>query len=39
VHQLLDLKDDQWQTLYHFTVGKAIDDARIASKPAYFHLK
>jgi len=39
VHQLLGLKDDQWQSLYHFTVGKAIDDLRIASKPAYFHLK
>lgn len=39
VHQLLGLKDDQWQTLYHFTVGKPIDDVRIASKPAYFHLK
>lgn len=39
VHQLLGLKDSQWQSLYHFTVGKAIDDARIASKPAYFHLK
>jgi len=39
VHQLLGLKDDQWQSLYHFTVGKQIDDLRIASKPAYFHLK
>lgn len=39
VHDLLGLKDLQWQSLYHFTVGKQIDDKRIASKPAYFHLQ
>lgn len=39
VHELLGLKDLQWQSLYHFTVGKQIDDKRIASKPAYFHLQ
>lgn len=39
VHELLGLKDLRWQSLYHFTVGKHIDDTRIASKPAYFHLQ
>ena len=39
VHDLLGLKDQQWQSLYHFTVGKQIDDARISTKPAYFHLQ
>jgi hypothetical protein len=27
-----------WQVLYHFTVGRALDDARLISKPAYAHL-
>ena len=39
VHDLLGLKDQQWQSLYHFTVGKHIDDMRISTKPAYFHLQ
>jgi len=39
VHDLLGLKDQQWQSLYHFTVGKQIDDTRISTKPAYFHLQ
>lgn len=39
VHDLLGLKDQQWQSLYHFTVGKHIEDGRISTKPAYFHLQ
>ena len=39
VHDLLGLKDQQWQSLYHFTVGKHIEDRRISTKPAYFHLQ
>lgn len=35
VHELLGLDDSRWQSLYHFTVGRAIDDARIESLPAY----
>lgn len=40
VHRLLDmnLADDAWQSLYHFTVGGAIDDARLTTLPAYGHL-
>lgn len=35
VHEMLGLKDRTFQDLYHFTVGKAIDDPRIAALPAY----
>lgn len=35
VHELLGLADTGWQSLYHFTVGRALDDARIESAPAY----
>ncbi len=40
VHQLLglDLADDTWQSLYHFTVGGALVDARLSTLPAYGHL-
>ena len=27
-----------WQSLYHFTIGRAIDDARISSTPPFAHL-
>lgn len=30
---------DRWQTLYHFTLGKPMEDARITSVPAYDHLE
>lgn len=35
VHELLGLSGTTWQSLYHFTVGRALDDARIESTPAY----
>ena len=40
VHQLLDmnLSDDAWQSLYHFTVGGAVEDQRLTTLPAYGHL-
>lgn len=40
VHRLLDisLSDDSWQSLYHFTVGGAVDDKRLTPLPAYGHL-
>ena len=39
-HQLLGLAagDPSWQSLYHFTVGGALEDERIATGPAYAHL-
>jgi SagB-type dehydrogenase family enzyme len=38
VHELLGFKDDKYQSLYHFTVGKPLDDTRIETLPAYGHL-
>ena len=34
----LDLEDDAWQSLYHFTVGGAIHDTRLTTLPGYSHL-
>ncbi|BAE49073.1 SagB/ThcOx family dehydrogenase [Paramagnetospirillum magneticum] len=40
VHDLLGLApgSQAWQSLYHFTIGGAVEDARIATRPAYGHL-
>ena len=35
VHRLLGLTDDTWQSLYHFTVGGALEDTRLQTAPAY----
>jgi hypothetical protein len=35
VHELLGLRDTRHQSLYHFTIGRAIEDARIETTPAY----
>ena len=37
-HDLLSLRDDRFQSLYHFTVGGPVDDPRLMTLPAYFHL-
>ena len=37
VHQLLGITNSSWQSLYHFTVGGAIDDPRIRTLHPYFH--
>ncbi|MBF0153503.1 MAG: SagB/ThcOx family dehydrogenase [Magnetococcales bacterium] len=34
-HDFLGLEDDRFQSLYHFTVGKAIEDKRLVTLPAY----
>jgi len=39
VHSLFGLQGDQFQSLYHFTVGHALHDARLATLPPYQHLK
>jgi nitroreductase len=39
VHELLGFKDEQFQSLYHFTVGKPLEDKRLETLPAYGHLK
>ncbi len=38
-HNLLRLRDNQYQSLYHFTVGVGFVDSRIMSKPAYSNRK
>jgi hypothetical protein len=39
VHSALGLNTERFQDLYHFTVGKAVIDARIGSEAAYAHLE
>lgn len=41
VHRILDLDPgtDAWQSLYHFTVGGAVEDTRLTTLPAYGHLE
>jgi len=34
-HELLGLRDKTFQSLYHFTVGRAITDERITTQPPY----
>ncbi|NOT10270.1 MAG: SagB/ThcOx family dehydrogenase [Methylococcaceae bacterium] len=38
VHEILGTKNDQFQSLYHFTVGKPLEDKRLETLPAYGHL-
>ena len=35
VHELLGLSDDRFQSLYHFTVGMPVEDARLQGGPGY----
>lgn len=39
VHELLGLADTRWQSLYHFTLGKAVWDERLTALPAYSTLR
>lgn len=39
MHNLLGLNDNTYQSIYHFTVGSALDDKRIETLPAYEHLQ
>ena len=38
VHDLLGLKSNTFQTLYHFTIGKPVIDRRLTTLNAYHHL-
>jgi SagB-type dehydrogenase family enzyme len=38
LHLLLGLDDPRLQSLYHFTLGAPLQDARIATEPPYAHL-
>jgi SagB-type dehydrogenase family enzyme len=35
VHETLGLADDRFRDLYHFTVGGAVEDRRLATRPGY----
>ncbi len=39
IHKLLGLKDNTYQSLYHFTIGGALEDNRISTLPPYYHLE
>jgi len=39
VHEILGIKDNQYQSLYHFTIGRPLEDPRLTTYPPYQHLK
>ena len=39
VHDLLGLKDNSYQSMYHFTVGLPMEDDRLTTLPPYHHLE
>ncbi len=39
VHKLLGFNDNTYQSLYHFTIGGALEDTRITTQSAYYHLR
>lgn len=39
VHELLGISDTQFQSLYHFTVGGALNDSRLRTLMPYEHLQ
>jgi hypothetical protein len=39
VHDMLGFSDNRFQSLYHFTIGKPVEDSRLTTYPPYHHLK
>ncbi len=39
IHQTLGLTRHDWQSLYHFAIGRPVDDPRLRTTPPYSHLK
>ncbi|MGD8763645.1 MAG: SagB/ThcOx family dehydrogenase [Desulfobacteraceae bacterium] len=39
VHEMLGFNDNQYQSLYHFTIGAPVEDPRLTTYPPYHHLK
>lgn len=37
LHELLGIHDSRWQSLYHFTLGGPLEDARLQTAPPYDH--
>ena len=38
LHRALGLAGHDWQSLYHFTIGGAVEDLRLRTAPPYSHL-
>jgi len=38
VHEIMGLANNQYQSLYHFTIGTPVEDPRLATHPPYHHL-
>ena len=38
-HEILGLADNTFQDLYHFSVGKPVEDQRLTTLPPYHHLR
>ncbi len=38
VHEMLGLKENTFQDLYHFTIGRPVIDTRLTTLPPYQHL-
>jgi hypothetical protein len=38
-HEIMGLTKDRFQSLYHFTVGRAVRDSRLETYPPYHHLE
>lgn len=39
VHDIMGFKDNQYQSLYHFTIGVPVEDPRLTTYPPYFHIE
>jgi hypothetical protein len=39
MHDLLGIGSQEWQSLYHFTVGGPVEDPRLKTIPPYAHLQ
>ena len=38
MREVLGIKGEDWQSLYHFAVGGAVEDDRLETLDAYHHL-
>ena len=38
LHRALGLTSHDWQSLYHFTIGRPVEDVRLRTAPPYAHL-
>ena len=39
VHEMIGLEGTAHQSLYHFTIGRPVEDKRLTTYPPYYHLK